>query len=83
MLPAVVCYIVEMSPTISKILQQVAGWPEEDQQELAEAARDIEARRRGTYVATADELQAVDEAERGGLANNDAVEAALRSFRAK
>jgi len=65
-----------------KLLQQLESWPEEDQQELAEYARDIEARRTGVYHATPEELQAIDEAERSGMASEEEVEAAFRSFRA-
>jgi hypothetical protein len=70
-----------MSPAIKQIIERVASWPEEDQEELAEIAREIEARRSGVYKATADELRALDEAERSGIATNDEVEAAFRSFR--
>ena len=41
------CYIGFMNSVTKQILQKVAGWPEEDQQELAEIAREIEARRAG------------------------------------
>jgi hypothetical protein len=72
-----------MSPKIKEILQHVVSWPEEDQEELAEVARDIEARRSGVYVATSEELGALDEAERSGIAGDAEVEAAFRSFRRK
>jgi hypothetical protein len=70
-----------MSPAIKELLNQVASWPQEDQEELAELARQIEARRTGVYRATAEELQALDEAERSGIASDEEVEAAFRSFR--
>ena len=70
-----------MSPPIKELLEQVASWPQEDQEELAELARQIEARRTGVYRATAEELQALDEAERSGIASDEEVEAAFRSFR--
>jgi hypothetical protein len=70
-----------VSPAIKELLQQVASWPEEDQEELAEVARDIEARRTGVYRATAEELKALDEADRSGIASEQDVEAAFRSFR--
>jgi hypothetical protein len=50
-----------MSPTAKKILEKVASWPEEDQEELAEVAREIEARRTGVYVLSDGEQAAVDE----------------------
>jgi hypothetical protein len=70
-----------MSPNVKEILRQVESWPAEDQEELAEYARDIAARRTGTYRATPEELQALDEAERSGVATEEEVEAAFRSFR--
>lgn len=51
-----------MSPAAKHILQQVASWPEEDQEELAELAREIEARRSGVYTVTDDEHKAIEEA---------------------
>jgi hypothetical protein len=51
-----------MSPAAKTILEQVASWPEEDQEELAELAREIEARRTGVYVVSDDERQALNEA---------------------
>jgi hypothetical protein len=70
-----------MSPKVKEILAHVQSWPEEDQEELAEIARDIEARRSGAYRATAEELRALDAAEQSGIASQEDVEAAFRSFR--
>lgn len=70
-----------MSPAIKEILDHVASWPAEDQEELAAAARDIEARRSGVYRATAEELKTLDEADRSGIASEQEVESAFRSFR--
>jgi hypothetical protein len=70
-----------MSPAIKELLERVSAWPKEDQDDLAAAARDIEARRSGVYRATADELKALDEADRSGIATEKEVEAAFRSFR--
>jgi hypothetical protein len=50
-----------MSPTTKKLLEQVESWPQEDQDELAEYAREIEARRTGVYTPTADEEKAIRE----------------------
>jgi hypothetical protein len=72
-----------MSPAIKELLRHVASWPEEDQEELAAVARDIEARRTGVYRATPEELKALDEADRSGIASKQDVEAAFRSFRPK
>jgi hypothetical protein len=74
-----------MKPKTQKLLEQVQSWPEEDQDELAEYARDIEARRTGVYYATPEELQAIDEAiaelDRGEVASEAEVRAAFAKFR--
>lgn len=70
-----------MSPAVKNILEHVASWPQEDQEELAEVAREIEARRTGVYKATVDELRELDAAELSGIASDDEVEAAFRAFR--
>jgi hypothetical protein len=70
-----------MSPTTKQLIERVAAWPEEDQEELAEIARQIEARRTGVYTATPDELRVLDEADQSGIASEEEVEAAFRSFR--
>ena len=49
------------------ILERVASWPETDQDELAELAREIEARRTGLYVLDEEEKAAI----RQGLAELD------------
>jgi hypothetical protein len=56
-----------MSPKVKQILEHVPSWPEPDQEELAEVARAIEARRTGTYVVDEEEAQAIRE----GLAQLD------------
>jgi hypothetical protein len=50
-----------MSLGAKKILEQVESWPREDQEELAEFAREIEARRSGVYVVDAEEEAAIRE----------------------
>ena len=70
-----------MSPSTKKLLERVASWPEEDVAELEEAAREIETRRSGVYHATQDELTAIDDADRSGVATKAEVEAAFRTFR--
>jgi hypothetical protein len=60
-----------MSPAVKQILAHVASWPEEDQEELAEVAREIEARRTGVYVLSDDERTAIAEAGRGKLVSED------------
>jgi hypothetical protein len=70
-----------MTTTTRKLLEQVESWPQEDQEELVEYAREIEARRTGVYRATQEELHTLDDAERSGLATEEEVAAAFRTFR--
>ncbi len=69
-----------MRPTAKDILERVATWPEKDQEELAEVAREIEARRTGIYELSAEEEKAIRE----GLADLDqgrwVSEELMRSF---
>ena len=56
---------------VTKVLQDVIAqaetWPQQDQEELAEYAREIQARRTGVYVMSDEERAAV----RRGLAQAD------------
>jgi hypothetical protein len=71
-----------MMNKLKDVLDRVETWPQEAQQELAEIALEIEAGfRGGVYHATTDELQAIDEADRSGIASEKEVEAAFRAFR--
>jgi hypothetical protein len=73
-----------MTPRTKELLEQVESWPEEDQEELAEYVREIEARRAGVYHATPEELRAIDEAiaelDRGEVASEAEVRAAFAKF---
>jgi len=67
---------------VREVLERVLTWPKERQEELAEIALEIEAELAdGAYHATPEELQAIDEAERSGLASEEEVEAAFKTFR--
>jgi len=66
---------------IEAVLVGVRSWPRKDQEELAEFARDIEARRSGVHRATAEELRAIDEADVSGIETDAEVEAAFKTFR--
>ena len=57
------------------ILQRVGTWPEEDQEELAELAREIDARRTGSYTLSEDEKKSIEAARRSGIASDDKVAA--------
>lgn len=67
-----------MSRQTKTLLEQVESWPEEDQEELADLAREIEARRTGVYRLSDDERVAVrdglDAARRGDFAPDHEVE---------
>jgi predicted transcriptional regulator len=57
-----------MNAMLKQVLAWAESWPEEDQAELIEAAREIEARRGGVYRLTDDERAAVEQ----GLADANA-----------
>lgn len=63
-----------MSPVVKNILERVSSWPDEDQQELSELAREIEARRTGVYRLSDDERVAIEDARRSPLAADDEIE---------
>jgi hypothetical protein len=58
----------------TELLERIRSWPTEDQQELADYASVIEARRTGLYRLSDDERAAVDEglaeADRGQLVSD-------------
>jgi hypothetical protein len=60
---------------IDAVLDKVRDWPEGDQEELVEFAREIEARRTGVYILSEDERSAIEVARQGRLATDDEVEA--------
>ncbi len=74
-----------MNQATKNLLEQVASWPEEDQEELAEYAREIEARRTGIYRLSKDEQAGVErglEAMRDGkFATDEQVAAIFRRAR--
>jgi hypothetical protein len=70
---------MSMKTKLKEVLERIESWPEADQEELTEYAEYIESRGKA-YHATAEELQALDEADRSGVASDQEVEAAFRSF---
>jgi hypothetical protein len=62
-----------MNQIAKEILRRVEDWPEEDQVELAECAREIEARRIGVYVLTEEERAAIADARKSGIVPDDEV----------
>jgi predicted transcriptional regulator len=63
--------------TLKDVMEQAATWPREDQDELAEYAREIEARRTAVYTMSDDERVAVGkglaEADRGEFVPDELV----------
>ena len=74
-----------MNADLRTVLARAERWPEEDQEELAQMALEIEARRHGVYHATPQELRAIDEAlaavERGEVAREEDVQAVFAKNR--
>jgi hypothetical protein len=74
-----------MSPGTRTLLEQVQSWPEEDQEELADVAREIESRRSGVYRLSDEERTAVragmDDSRRGDFASDEEMDALYRSQR--
>jgi hypothetical protein len=66
---------------VKDILNRVLSWPPEQQEQLAEIALEIEAGLGATYNATPEELRELDEAESSGIASEEEVEAAFKTFR--
>ena len=62
-----------MNQQAKDILRQVGSWPEEDQEELAAVAREIEARRTGVYVLSDDEQAAIADARKSGFASDQDI----------
>ena len=75
-------YNLAMISALKQMLQTIESWPPEDQQALAEAAREIEAERTGVYVMSPEEESAVEEgltqADRGEFASDDEIAALWR-----
>jgi hypothetical protein len=76
-----------MTINLRNVLARAEKWSEQDQEELAQAALEIEARRHGMYRATPEELRALDDAmaavQRGDIASDEEVEAVFAKYRPK
>ena len=74
-----------MTINLKNVLARAEQWSEQDQEELAQVALEIEARRHGLYHASPDELKAIDEAlaavARGEIASDEEVEAVFAKYR--
>jgi len=66
-----------MNKTLREVLEHATTWPREDQEELAEFAREIEARRTGVYAMSDEERIAVGqglaEADRGEFVSGERI----------
>ena len=74
-----------MSPETRALLERVRTWPEEDQEALADVAREIESRRSGMYRLSDEERIAVragmDAARRGDFVPEDEMDEFYRLHR--
>lgn len=74
-----------MTINLKNVLARAEAWSEQDQEELAQVALEIEARRHGLYQASPDELKEIDEAlaavARGEIASDAEVEAVFAKHR--
>lgn len=70
-----------MNHKLKQVLERVESWPAEAQEELAEVALEIEAGTTGLYRATAEELAAIEEARRSGVATEAEVAEAFGRYR--
>ena len=75
-----------MNKVAEKILDRIADWPEEAQEELMQAIVDIEAKHFGVYRLSNDERAAVREgltqAERGEFVPDEVIAAYFNKYRA-
>jgi len=83
--PATPCYSLGMTKVqIDSVLESVRSWPQQDQDELVELAREIEARRTGVYVMSDEERAAVREglsqARRGEFVLDDEMDAFWKKY---
>jgi predicted transcriptional regulator len=66
-----------MNKLLKEMIEHAETWPREDQEELAEYAREIEARRTGVYTMSDDERVAVGtglaEADRGEFVSDELI----------
>ena len=75
----------DMTRKLQEVLKQAEAWPEEAQEELADAALEIAAGLNGQSHATSEELAGIDrgldDARRGRFATEEEVKAAFGKFR--
>ena len=72
------CYKYRVNHAAKDILRAIESWPGEDREELAELAREIEARLTGVYVLSDEERAAIADARRGAFASDEEAKAFWR-----
>ena len=76
-----------MNKLLKEMIEHAETWPREDQEELAELAREIEARRTGVYFMNDEERSAVreglDQARRGEFVSDDEMDALWKKYGVK
>jgi predicted transcriptional regulator len=74
-----------LTPATKRLLEEVESWPVEDQEELVEYAREIEARRTGVYRLSEAEREAIErsleDVRAGRFASDEEVAAIFRKAR--
>jgi hypothetical protein len=61
--------------SLQEVLSRVEAWPREEQEALAEYARELEARRTGVYRLTEDERAAIQLARQGEFVPDEEMDA--------
>jgi predicted transcriptional regulator len=74
-----------MGAKLKEVLEKAESWPDEDQEELVELAREIESRRSGIYRLNDDERKAVEQgmadARSGRFASDAEIDAIFKKAR--
>jgi predicted transcriptional regulator len=73
-----------MNTALKGMLPAIEKWPAEDQEALADCAREIEALRSGFYSMTPEEdaavRQGIDDADRGDLVSAESIAALIKRY---
>ena len=67
--------------SLRELIERAESWPQAAQDELLRAGLEIESSAAGGYLATPEELEAIDLADRAPVATGDEVEKAFVKFR--
>jgi hypothetical protein len=74
-----------MTDTTKELLDKISSWPREDQEELAQYAREIEARRTGVYQLSDAEQQGIERGlkamREGKFASDERIAGTLKRAR--